>query len=123
MARTRHNTTATLLPNGNVLIVGGSYWDGTKTVTPATTEIYNVATGTFSAGAALPSGRAQHTATLLMNGRVLITGGWSADASGNWVGIPNAWVLDAGGNLIALLATAGARGITTPPRGSMTAGC
>ena len=109
MAGTRHDTTATLLPNGNVLIVGGSYWDGTKTVTPATTEIYNLATGTFSAGAALPSGRAQHTATLLTNGRVLITGGWFIDASWNWAGIPNAWVLDAGGNLIASLATAGAR--------------
>ena len=109
MIRTRNDATATLMPNGNVLIVGGSYWDGTHTVTPATTEIYNPATGTFTAGAALPSGRAQHRATLLTNGRVLITGGWSIDGSFNTQGVPNAWLLDAGGNLIASIATAGSR--------------
>ena len=109
MLRTRNETTATLMPNGNVLIVGGSYWDGTHTVTPATTEIYNPATGLFTAGAALPSGRANHRATLLTNGNVLITGGWSIDGSFNTQGVPNAWVLDAGGNLIASLATSGSR--------------
>jgi len=109
MLRTRNEATATKLPSGNILIVGGSYWDGTHTVTPATTEIYNPATGTFTAGAALPSGRAYHRATLLTNGRILITGGWSIDSSFNTQGLPNAWLLDAGGNLIASIATAGAR--------------
>ena len=109
MLRTRHEATATLMPNGNVLIVGGSYWDGTHTVTPATTEIYNPATGTFTAGAALPSGRTQHRATLLTNGRVLITGGSLIDGSFNTQGVANAWLLDSGGSLIASLATAGSR--------------
>lgn len=71
----RYGHTATLLANGNVLIVGGfSDKDGTQ-IAP-TAEIYDTAAGTFSVSPANPNiPRADHTATLLGNGKVLIAGG------------------------------------------------
>ena len=59
--------TATLLPNGTVLIVGGN--------DNPTAEIYNPVTGTFTTTGKMSVGRAMHTATLLKNGKLLITGG------------------------------------------------
>ena len=77
MSTLRSNATATLLGNGRVLIAGGSFWDGTQSVALATSEIFNPATGTFSAGASMPEGRWGHAATALADGRVLISGGWT----------------------------------------------
>ena len=65
-ARTFH--TATLLPNGTVLVAGG----GSET---STAEIYNPATGSFSITGGMEIGRSGHTATLLANGSVLVAGG------------------------------------------------
>ncbi|MCC7241588.1 MAG: IPT/TIG domain-containing protein [Acidobacteria bacterium] len=64
--------TATLLPNGTVLIAGGQ--DGAGVVT-ATAEIYDPATGRFLATGSMLKRRELHTATLLLDGTVLITGG------------------------------------------------
>jgi hypothetical protein len=65
--------TATLLRNGKVLIVGGLG-------SPGTAELYDAATGTFTATAGPPlAPRARHTATLLPDGKVLISG---SDQSG-----------------------------------------
>ena len=63
-ARSGH--TATLLPNGKVLVAGG----GTNTA-----ELYNPATGTWSPTGSLGITRSLHTATLLSNGKVLVVGG------------------------------------------------
>ena len=67
---------ATLLPNGKVLIVGGvaSTWPPTFL---GTSELYDPSTGTFSVTGNLTAGRVYHTATLMPNGKVLITGGWN----------------------------------------------
>lgn len=67
--------TATLLRDGRVLIVGGTAdgWVGAKVLTTA--EIYDPKTSKFTATGSLADGRASHTATLLADGRVLITGG------------------------------------------------
>jgi len=71
--------TATLLPNGKVLIVGG---DDPNTQKPlATAELFDPVAGIFSATGNLTTARAQHTATLLSTGKVLITGG--EDENGN----------------------------------------
>ena len=70
--RTGH--TATLLPNGQVLIVGG--WSvGGRT---ATAELYDPQSRRFRYAASMVAPRASMTATLLPDGRVLIAGGDSA---------------------------------------------
>jgi hypothetical protein len=71
-ARSGH--TATLLPDGQVLIAGG--W-GEKGRT-ATAELYDPQTGQFSYTASLAAPRAGMTATMLQDGLVLFAGGDSA---------------------------------------------
>ena len=77
MAKPRSGHTATLLPDGKVLIAGGS--DGGNT---PSAELYNPATGTFAPAGTMTAARSGHTATLLTNGKVLIVGGnsWAASA-------------------------------------------
>ena len=65
-ARVSH--TATLLPNGTVLVAGGGAQN-------ATAEIYDPATGSFTTTGGMEIGRSGHTATLLTNGSVLVAGG------------------------------------------------
>lgn len=65
--------TATMLKDGNVLIVGGIDKDGNAL---RSAELYNVASGKFvSAGDLVAGGRYRHSATLLVDGRVLVIGG------------------------------------------------
>ena len=82
--------TATLLKDGRVLIAGGhSVTKGV--VTPLNSaELYDPASGTFSFTGNMTTGRNSHTATLLLDGRVLITGG----DDGNYEGIASAELYD-----------------------------
>jgi hypothetical protein len=68
----RSGHTATLLPDGTVLITGG-VGDGWSFLSSA--ETYDPATGRFTAVKPLSVARESHTATLLRDGRVLIAGG------------------------------------------------
>jgi hypothetical protein len=69
----RHSHTATLLPNGNVLAVGG-FSNAFSSLDSA--ELYDTAAGTWSVTGSLNSVRVFHTATLLQNGKVLVAGGF-----------------------------------------------
>jgi hypothetical protein len=71
MLSAREGHTATLLPNGKVLLAGGSSGEAVL----AEAELYDPATGGFSQTGAMTSPRFAHEATLLSDGRVLITGG------------------------------------------------
>jgi hypothetical protein len=79
VGRVRH--TATLLSDGNVLIAGGTTSNVGGGAATATAEIYDSTSGIFSAAGSMISDRAQHTATLLADGSVLIVGGWNGHAA------------------------------------------
>jgi hypothetical protein len=76
----RHAASATL-PDGKILVVGGTNTtgvDGTASVFYDSAEIYDPATGTWTAtGSLTTGGRALHRATRLTDGTILITGGWN----------------------------------------------
>src|SRR5437773_5331937 len=67
----RSQHTATLLPNGKVLVAGGGGINGSL----ASAELYDPASGTWAATGRLATARLEHTATLLPNGKVLVAGG------------------------------------------------
>ena len=68
----REDQTATVLPNGKVLVAGGSEFNGPAL---ASAEVFDRATGNWSATASMNTTHTSHTATLLPNGKVLIAGG------------------------------------------------
>ncbi len=76
MIARRAGHTATLLPNGKVLIAGGMVGDGGDL---SSTEIFDPTTNIFTAAENMTVARAGHTATLLQNGKVLIAGGNNRD--------------------------------------------
>ncbi|MGH9679132.1 MAG: Kelch repeat-containing protein, partial [Candidatus Acidiferrales bacterium] len=75
MVTIRRFGTATLLKNGQVLITGGYDADNSNSPVLATAELYDPVAETFTATGSMTTPRNQHTATLLNNGMVLITGG------------------------------------------------
>jgi WD40 repeat protein len=73
----RATHTATLLPDGKVLIAGGFLEEGTSEIPISSAELYDPETKTFTLTGDLNEPRDGHTATLLPNGTVLIVGGWN----------------------------------------------
>ena len=96
MADSRMAHTATLLKDGRVLVTGGfSHPMHPPTgVVLAAAEIYDPATGTWSAAANMSTPRMFHSATLLGDGRVLVAGG-TADGA---VALSSAEIYDPAGN-------------------------
>jgi len=87
----RYWHTATLLPDGMVLVAGG------VGVPLVSAELYNPGTETWTTTGSLNTGRYQHTATLLPSGKVLVAGGVGSvgdlssaelydPTTGNWTG-------------------------------------
>jgi hypothetical protein len=73
MTAARRMHTATLLPNGQVLIVGGIGAGGSAL---SSAELYDPFSGTFTATGNMTNARGGHTAILLANRSVLIVGGY-----------------------------------------------
>src|SRR3989440_3190307 len=123
LATARRKHTATLLPNGKVLVVGGV---NTSNNFLRSAELYDPATGMWSPTPLLAAVHSGHTATLLPNGKVLVAGNFTSipaelydPASGTWSAtgnlgrafhtatlLPNGKVLVAGGDNGTVLATA-----------------
>ncbi len=79
MVNARWGFTATLLEDGRVLVAGGRVLvaggsGGLRDL--ATAEIYNPTSGSWSAAAPPPEPLLGHSATLLVDGSVLVVGGW-----------------------------------------------
>ncbi len=91
------------LANGHVLICGGFRQQSGSTLTAlATAEVYNPASNTFAPVGDMAVERANHTATLLDDGRVLIAGG-STYVSGSLTDHITAEIYDPGTSTFALL--------------------
>jgi hypothetical protein len=79
MSTPRYAHAATLLQDGRVLVAGGSYAQGANAIYLSSAEVYDPATNTWSSAANMSDARAFHTATLLPSGRVLVAGGFDGD--------------------------------------------
>jgi len=102
----RASHTATLLPDGTVLVAGGYTATGPTT----TAEVYDPATGTFVATGSMTAARVAHAATLLPNGTVLVAGGGPATAelydpiTGTFTGT-GSMIAGRGSNTVTLLSS------------------
>jgi Fe-S cluster assembly iron-binding protein IscA len=100
----RYFHTATLLTNGKVLIAGGIRGiDCCGNIGHlASAELYDPAAGTFTLTGSMAAARIGHTATLLNNGTVLITGGINSVAilSGAEIYNPSSGSFTSAGSMI-----------------------
>jgi hypothetical protein len=78
MAVARHGHTATLLTDGRVLVAGGC--NPSCDSPTAEAELYDPASGTWSATGSMMTPRATATATRLPDGKVLVAGGRNGTA-------------------------------------------
>jgi N-acetylneuraminic acid mutarotase len=77
MHTARLSETATLFPDGRVLVAGGAATVNGSFQVFASAELYDPATGTWIPTGSMNAPREQHTATLLPNGQVLAAGGYN----------------------------------------------
>jgi hypothetical protein len=82
LLKARSSHTATLLPSGKVLVVGGKI-DPTRST--ALAELYDPDKKKWASTASLSQARSYHTATLLPSGKVLVAGGLSGSTQLNSV--------------------------------------
>ena len=72
MSIVRVGHTATVLPNGKLLVTGGRNNTG---VVASSAEFYDPVSGTWTLTNSMTSARAGHAGVLLANGQVLVSGG------------------------------------------------
>ncbi|CAF1079390.1 unnamed protein product [Adineta steineri] len=84
VARTHYTTTT--LTNGSVLVTGGSSLvtvEVTSTSFLNSVELFNPSTDTWTTIGNMSAARQYHTASILANGKVLVTGGYNTDGALN----------------------------------------
>lgn len=77
LSTARSSHTATVLPDGGVLVAGGSGAGGKL----ASSELFDPSAGGWAATGSLAAARSSHTTTVLLDGRVLLAGGEGASAA------------------------------------------
>src|SRR6516162_1678825 len=78
MQNPRAGHTASLLPDGSVLIAGGFAGSGFERRPYISTEIFDPASGAFHPGPDMTAPHLGHAAVTLKDNRILLIGGWSA---------------------------------------------
>jgi uncharacterized protein YjdB len=92
-SRYQHSTT--ILNNGQILVAGGINCPTPSSCTYlASAELYNPATGLFTYTTGPMATARSAPAVLLNNGKVLITGGYTCDGSGNCSSLSSAEIYD-----------------------------
>jgi N-acetylneuraminic acid mutarotase len=82
MTTTRFFHTATTLSDGKVLVAGGyDIYDSSYDRSSKTAEVFDPATGLWTQISDMTGRRYQHTANRLLDGKVLVTGGFSRSSS------------------------------------------
>ena len=79
----RRHATVTKLLDGRVLIAGGNAAASPQTTFYSSAVLYNPADESFTQTGSMNVARSLHTATLLANGKVLITGGYNGSNLGS----------------------------------------
>ena len=80
MMTPREIHTATVMPNGQVVVAGGS---GLISVALSSVEIFDPSSTRWLPAASMANARKSHTATLLPDGRLLVVGGYGDDYLGS----------------------------------------
>jgi WD40 repeat protein len=91
MTDAREGHSATLLPDGKVLVAGGISSHTSRQL--ASVELYDPSTGSWTATGGMIEARYSHTATLLPDGKVLVAGG----SDGSTAALASAELYDPGG--------------------------
>jgi hypothetical protein len=69
----RYMHKASILPSGNVLVMGGI---GNRAIALKSAELYDPSIGIWTTTGNMSCTRFGHTASVLANGKVLVAGGW-----------------------------------------------
>lgn len=84
MAEARGGAPAVVLNSGKVLVAGGSNFNSIEGMSGlASAELFDPATGTWTAAGSLSLGRIGHSMVLLPSGKVLVAGGYNG-MGGDW---------------------------------------
>jgi uncharacterized protein YjbI with pentapeptide repeats len=100
MNTARHNQIVLTLPNGKVLVTGGAS-DPNSTVPLASAELYDPVAGTFTTINPMNAARVDHTMTLLLDGTVLVAGGFNTNGA-----LSSAEIFNPANNTFTLLSAA-----------------
>ncbi|MSR74988.1 MAG: hypothetical protein EXS14_05930 [Planctomycetes bacterium] len=82
MGQARFAHTATWVPSNAIIIIGGASIAGAVLNATSTVESFDPTSSTFSTVGAVNITRAEHSATLLANGKILVVGGYDPTAPG-----------------------------------------
>ncbi|CAF4785166.1 unnamed protein product, partial [Rotaria sp. Silwood2] len=74
----RYYHTASVLANGKVLVAGGYGYSGSNSFGILnSSELYDPSTGIWTMTSSMNTARSEHTASVLTNGKILVTGGYN----------------------------------------------
>lgn len=91
MTARRGDHTATALADGRVLVAGGFDFPGPQFVYFASAEIYDAASQTWTGTGTMAESRAYHTATMLGDGTVVVSGGQNDTPFANVLSSAERW--------------------------------